>query len=135
MRPKETNHKELLDQAKLKTNRRRDGAFVEQELLDNLASLIEANSEEERIGIAKNIVEYYCMPGHTKPRGQIKFPGRTPYANEPDRLIRDDHGAIIELDKATLEFTRAEANRAREYARAVTERFSRKCAELGFSPN
>lgn len=53
-----------------------------------------------------------------------------PYPYEPERIIRDDEGKIIEQDKAGFRFKLAESMRARQNARAANEWAERTAAEV-----
>lgn len=66
---------------------------------------------------AARVVRHRQRHGATAPDGRLVFPGLDPYRYEPNRLISDGEGRIVEQFRARLEFKRAEAWCAREAAR------------------
>jgi hypothetical protein len=111
----------LLEQAKQVTPRREDQAFNEAELLKILANLLDSNRGAERRRQAENIIDHHCRHGSTCAHGTLRFPGLEPFPYEPDRLVRDGEGHIVELSEATLPFVIADAKRAETEAEEAAE--------------
>ncbi len=97
--------------------RMRDGGVDEQTLIETLAKAITIDVAEEKMRRAKELINRQTKPNSTEAFGQIELPGIVvPYDYEPDRLIRDDLGKIIEQHRATPPYKRAEAQRASKHA-------------------
>lgn len=94
-----------------------DGSIDEKTLIDEIAKLLDFDADAERRNKASRVVRRHKMPGFGERDGQLTLPGVEPYAYEPDRLIADYDGRIVEQARAGVEFKRAEAWRAREAAR------------------
>lgn len=100
-----------------KVKRLRDGGVDEQTLIETLAKEIIIDVAEEKIRRAKDLIDRQTKPNSTEPLGQLELPGISqPYPYEPERLIRDDLGKIIEQRRATPPYKRAEAQRASKHA-------------------
>jgi hypothetical protein len=92
---KRETYRDLLAKAKLKTERREDGEFDEEDLKANLAKLRPPiNLDEENLKWAKDVIDHETKPRTTKPTGQLRLPGLELYDYEPDRLIRNDNGRV-----------------------------------------
>ena len=108
--------RDALKEALERVKRMRDGGAVEEELVTTLKAYIHINVEEEKERRAKDMIDRRTKPKSTKPDGQLMLPGiDLPYDYEPERLIRDDGGKIIEQRKATPPYKRAEARRANKH--------------------
>jgi len=102
------------DQAILNVKRAPDGSYREIDLLEELAKLLPIDLAREKLKKAKKLIDNLAKPGSTEPDGQLSLPGLNPYDYEPDRLVRDNSGNIVENSKATPPFKTAEAQRARD---------------------
>lgn len=97
-----------------------DGNVVEKSLVEIVAHAIDFDPDKERLGLAQRIVSSRKKPGQTAPAGKVCLPGLEAYAWEPDRLISDGAGNLIENWRANVDHKRAEAARSRmAYERAV----------------
>lgn len=68
-------------------------------------------------------------PGVTEPDGQLHLPTIDPYDYEPDRLVLSDDDGVVENHRAKPAAKSAEARRAMENLRRITEHASRRQAE------
>jgi hypothetical protein len=93
-----------------------DGSVDEKSLIDGIAELIDFDEATERRNKAVATVKRQRKPGTTAPEGQLVLPGIEPYAYEPERLVADNAGHVIEQKKAPVTFKQAEAERARANA-------------------
>jgi hypothetical protein len=126
---KKSSYKDLLENAKKQTARDSDGKLDEEDLKANLKKLIVIDPDEEKDRIARTIIDSETKPGSTPPTGQLHLPTMELYDYEPDRLIRDDNGKIIEQDKAPVDSKDAEARRARKHAHESMQWADRKTEE------
>lgn len=92
-----------------------DGSVDEKTLLDEIAKLLDFDPDAERRNKAARVVRRHKMPGFGYRHGQLTLFGLT-YGYEPERLIADADGRIVEQARARVEFKQAEALRAREAA-------------------
>lgn len=99
------------------TERDTEGGIDEKTLIDDIAELVDFDEAEERHKKATRIVRAQRKPGSTDPDGQISLPGFEDYAYEPERLIADDDGHVIEQAKAPVKYKQAQAERTRDTAR------------------
>jgi hypothetical protein len=79
---------------------------------------------------AKSIIDEACTPRFTERQGRLRLAGMASYPYEPDLLIRDGKGGIIEQDLAQLPFKQAEAKPAAESDDAEYAARAAKEAEL-----
>jgi hypothetical protein len=126
---KRETYKDLLAKAKTLIKRQRDGRFKEPDLIAALKTLITIDVEEELDRRAKAIIDTETKPGSTKPTGQLRLPTLEFYDYEPDRLIRNDNGDMIEQDRAPVDFKFAESARAAKHVREAIEWDERKRKE------
>lgn len=105
----------LIQKALEDVARLRDGGAKEEDLIAILAAAIHINVPEEKQRRAKEMIDRRTKPKSTEPSGQLCFVGMDPYPYEPDRLIRDDEGRIIEQKRAAPPYKRAEAKRANKH--------------------
>jgi hypothetical protein len=126
---KKHNRRDLLAKAKKQTKRQADDAMYENELLIEVEKLIEVDVAAIRRQMAKDVIDSETKPGGTDPTGQLCFPGMERYPYEPDRLIRDDQGRLIEQDKSTSGYKFAESGRAAKHAREAGDWAERKRQE------
>ncbi|HZM83743.1 MAG TPA: hypothetical protein VFC19_49120 [Candidatus Limnocylindrales bacterium] len=112
-------------------NRNPDGSVVEESLVTLLAQAIDFDEAKERRGHAQRIVARRKRPGQTAPEGAIVFPGLELYAYEPDRLLADEHGNLIENRRARIKFKAAEAKRSQQDAQKAAARAARDQLEVG----
>jgi len=68
-------------------------------------------------------------PGVTEPDGQLHLEGIDPYDYEPDRLVLSDDNGLVENHRAKPAAKSAEARRAMDNLRRITEHASRRQAE------
>jgi len=111
--------------AQVKRNKN-DGTFKEQDLRDVLRTFVVINVEKETDRRVQEIIDSETKPGSTKPTGQLRLPTLELYDYEPDRLIRNDDGDMIEQDRAPVDFKFAEARRARKHVSEALEWADRK---------
>lgn len=100
-----------------------DGTIVEQALIEIVANAADFDVNEARLGQARRIVARRKRPGQTAPIGVVTFPGLEEYAYEPERLIADDDGNVVENRLAKPEHKQAEARRADEAAQRAHDRW------------
>lgn len=109
--------------------RNEDGSVDEKALIDAVAKLIEFDEAQERINKATRAVKRRRKPGSSAPEGQIAIPGMDAYGYEPERLVADNEGHVVEQRVSRPHFKRAEAERAREAARRHQVWANRKTEE------
>lgn len=120
---------EAIDLA-LKTVPRNEDGMVDWKLvLDEVARLIDFDATQERRNKASRGLKRRCKPGSTLPVGQLCLPGLAPYAYEPDRLVADNEGHIVEQKASRPTAKAAEAERTRVAARRATAWADRKTQE------
>lgn len=112
-------------------NARRDAAgnVDEKDLVEIVARAVDFDEDKERLGLAQRIVSRRKRPGQTEAAGKVCLPGLEEYAYEPDRLIADGHGNVIENSRATVAHKRAEAVRSSLAAERAEERHQQDQAE------
>lgn len=113
-------------------DRNPDGSVVEDSLVALLADAIDFDEAKERRGHAQRMVARRKRPGQTAPEGVVVFPGMEHYAYEPQRLLADDAGNLIENQSARIKFKAAEAKRAQDDAQKATSRAVREQNEAGY---
>lgn len=92
--------------------RNEDGQAVEQSLVDIVERVIDFDPAEERRRKAQRVVSARKKPGQTAPAGKVMLPGLGSFEYEPDRLVADDDGNVIENSQALARHKRAEARRS-----------------------
>lgn len=107
---------EAVDAALRNAARNEDGSVDEKALIDDVAALLDFDEDQERRNKATRAIKRRRSPGHSTPDGQIAIPGMEPYAYEPNRLVADNEGHVVEQAKCRPHFKRAEAERARDKA-------------------
>lgn len=112
-------------------DRNPDGSVVEKSLVDLLADSIDFDEAKERRGHAQRMVARRKRPGQTAAEGAVVFPGLEPYAYEPDRLLADHEGNLIENRDARMKFKAAEAGRSQEAVQKAVDRATRDQQEAG----
>lgn len=108
--------------------RNADGSVVEESLVEMVARAIDFDPDKERLGLAQRVVSRRKRPGQTEPAGKVCIPGLEAYEFEPDRLVADEDGNVVENARALIAHKRAEARRAELAAERATDRL---CRELG----
>lgn len=108
-----------------------DGSVVESSLVELLAASIDFDEGKERLGHAQRIVARRKRPGQTAPDGAIVFPGMEHYPYEPDRLLADDDGNLVENALARMKYKAAEAKRSQEAVQRAVDRAKRDQQEAG----
>lgn len=121
----------LVTEAKAHVARDKEQGMQEVALEQALARLIEVDPDKEKLRKAKEIIANQKKHGGIDPvtAAQLSLPLGDSYAYEPDRLISDDTGRIIENCKATIRFKQADARRAREKVAEQQVWASRKTEE------
>lgn len=99
-----------------------DGTIIESSLVDIVAHAIDFDPDKERLGLAQRIVSRRKKPGQTAPAGKVTLPGLGLREYEPDRLVADDDGNLIENSRATVQHKKAEARRSSANADRANER-------------
>lgn len=120
---------EILAQAKEALSDQRDNetnALSENRLIDEVEKRISFNPVAERRKKAERLVREAERPGKTESDGSLWFPGFEPVNYEPEQLIPDEAGAVVERDLATSHFVSASLERAGENLRRVQKAFHRK---------
>jgi hypothetical protein len=108
-----------------------DGSVVEGDLTVLVAAIVDFDVEKEKLGFAQRIIARRKRPGQTAPEGAVVFPGMELYAYEPDRLLADDRGNVIENRSAVVRFKVAESRRAQGDAEKALGRATREQNEMG----
>lgn len=111
----------LLEKAKLLTSRQKDGGFIRDDLLVALKSLIIIDVEAAKDREARAIFDQETRKGTTDVTGNLWLDGMNPYGYEPDRLVQDDDGHVIEQDKALISYKFAEDRRSAKHVKEVVE--------------
>lgn len=93
-----------------------DGGLDEKALIEEVAGLVDFDEAEERHKKAARIVRGRRKPGTTEAVGQLSITGFDAFAYEPERLIADNDGHVIEQGKAPVRYKQAQAERTRETA-------------------
>ncbi|GGN40330.1 hypothetical protein FHR83_007062 [Actinoplanes campanulatus] len=99
-----------------------DGQAVEKSLVDIVERVIDFDPAEERRKKAQRVVSARKRPGQTAPAGKVALPGLGLFEYEPDRLVADDQGNVIENSRALARHKRAEARRSATNADRAQER-------------
>jgi hypothetical protein len=102
--------------------RNADGTIVEESLVDIVAHAIDFDPDEQRRHLAQRVVSRRKKPGMTAPAGKVALPGLGVREYEPERLVADDAGNLIENSRATVKHKKAEARRSAANADRATER-------------
>jgi hypothetical protein len=124
-------HFDPVDAAKAKCPRRDDGSIDESVLIKILAPMKVVDVEAEQLRWAKDQISKRTKINATPPNGQLWLPGiNDGYPYEPERLIRDDDGNIIEQSKAPVNFKVADAKRAQKHAEETAYHASVKFREM-----
>ena len=122
---------EAIELALRQVPRNEDGSLDEKAVIEAAARLIEIDADQERRKRAARALQVRCGPGKTEAIGALQLFDDTRYAYEPDRLIKDDDGHVIEQDAASTHFKWAEARRAQRNLDRCAARSRRKNAEVG----
>lgn len=110
-----------------------NGGIDEKKLIDILVEFLDFDVDEKRKK-AERIIHGRRKPGSTQPHGQLTIPGFDAYAYEPNRLIADNDGHVIEQFKAPVTYKQAQATRTRVTARRWADSADRAQEEAtGFS--
>jgi hypothetical protein len=123
-------YKDLLFKAREIVKRNDAGIFKEPDLIAAVRSFLTIDVEAELDRRAKAIVDSETKPGSTEPTGQLRLPTLEFYDYEPDRLIRNDNGDMIEQDPAPVDFKFAESARAAKHVREAVQWDERKRKEV-----
>jgi len=110
-------------------DRNPDGTIIEKSLVDIVAHAIDFDAEQQRLGLAQRIVSRRKKPGMTAPAGKVTLPGLGLREYEPERLVADDDGNLIENSRATVKYKKAEARRSASNADRANERAEQDRAE------
>lgn len=105
------------------------GNVDEKSLVEIVARAVDFDEDKERLGVAQRIVSARKKPGMTVPSGKVCLPGLEAYAYEPDRLIADGSGNVIENWRATEKHKKAEAARSRMALERAGDRAAQDEAE------
>lgn len=109
--------KDILSAALQQCERREDESIDEAVLLETVKDMIVIDVDAERERRAKEIINSKTKPNSTREDGQLCLPGlNLTYGYEPERLIRDEDGNIIEQAKAPVNFKVADSKRAQKHA-------------------
>ena len=109
--------------------RNSDGTVVESSLVEIVAHAIDFDADKERRGLAQRIVSARKRPGLTAAAGKVALPGLGLREYEPERLVADDAGNVIENSRATVQHKKAEARRSATNADRAVERAEQDRAE------
>lgn len=105
------------------------GNVDEKSLVEIVSRAVDFDEEKERLGVAQRIVSARKKPGMTAPAGKVCLPGLESYAYEPDRLIADGEGNVIENWRATEKHKKAEAFRSQLAMERAQDRAAQDEAE------
>lgn len=120
----------ILDQAKEETKRNDDGSFVEDSLIANIKKRLFFDAEREHTNKAKRLLARAKRPGHTPKTGQLILPGfNDSWGFEPDRMVSDETGNVIENDRVLPRFKAAATTRSSDNLDLVFEQHRRLEAE------
>lgn len=106
-----------------------DGTIVEKSLVEIVAHAIDFDADLQRLHLAQRIVSRRKKPGMTAPAGKVTLPGLGLREYEPERLVADDDGNVIENSRATPRHKEAEARRSAVNADKAVERAEQDRAE------
>jgi hypothetical protein len=121
---------EAVRQALAEIERNDDDRDIDlKKLIDEVAELLDFDEATERRNKAKRAIDRRRKPGATEPDGVLCLPGMEPYGYEPQRLVADNEGHIIEQEHARPHHKQAEAERARNSARRQQSWADRKTGE------
>lgn len=122
------NNNDALEHA-LEHAPRDDDGNVDADVLAKLVAdaLDEPDAEQIKLDSAKRLIRRRQAPGATVADGQLMMFDVYPY--EPQRLVADDHGHVIEQDLAKPAAKQAEARRAQRNAENVQRHARRKVEE------
>lgn len=109
--------------------RNAEGGVSEEALVDIVERMVDFDADKERRGYAQRIVSRRKRPGQTDPAGKVCIPGLEAYEFEPDRLVADDDGNVVENARALATHKQAEARRAGVAAERAAERKHREQRE------
>lgn len=109
--------------------RNADGSIPEGALVEMVARAIDFDPEKERLGLAQRVVSRRKRPGQTEPSGSVCIPGLEKYEFEPDRLVADHDGNVVENARALESHKKAEAFRAAMAAERANDRARREQRE------
>lgn len=109
--------------------RNSDGTIIESSLVEIVAHAIDFDADVQRLGLAQRIVSRRKKPGMTAPAGKVALPGLGLREYEPERLVADDDGNLIENERATQKHKAAEARRSTANADRAKERAEQDRAE------
>jgi len=109
-----------------------DGSIVESSLVELIAATVDFDVTAAKRGLAQRIVARRRRPGSTAAAGSVVFPGMEHYAYEPDRLVADNDGNLIQNSRARLKHKAAEAERAQSNAEKAMDRLSREQREANY---
>jgi len=109
--------------------RNHDGSIPEEVLVEIVARAIDFDPDKERHGLAQRVVSRRKRPGQTEAAGKVCIPGLEAYEFEPDRLVADEDGNVVENARALVAHKKAEARRAELAAERATERLRREQGE------
>ena len=122
-------YRALVEAAKSDIKRAKDESFNEEELVGALAERVSFDADHERKQKAQRIIDRLKRAGSTRTDGQLMLPGfNESFAYEPERLISDDLGNIIENSRAAPRFYAAEVGRAQANVEKAVVQLRRKTA-------
>jgi len=123
-------YRRLIEAAKGDLQRKPDGSLNEEKLVEALAKRVPFDVETERRRKAKTIIDRAKRPGSTRKDGQLMLPGfNKPYGYEPDRLVSDETGDIIENSRVLPRFKSAQVSRAEVNVEDAVEQLRRISTE------
>lgn len=109
--------------------RNTDGSVPEEALVEIVARAIDFDADKERLGLAQRVVSRRKRPGQTEPAGKVCIPGLESYQFEPDRLVADENGNVVENARALVAHKKAEARRAELAAERASDRLRQERGE------
>src|SRR6266498_5975755 len=118
-------YQEALEEA----DRNPDGSVDEKSLIDILARKLDIDEDSIRYKEAKRLINKKSRPGQTQCEGQLSLLGETPYAYEPERLVRFGDGKVVENRRSRPVAKQAEAERAQKNVQRVMNWAQRKQKE------
>lgn len=124
------NYRTIYEKAKTAAKQNADGSVAESEMVLRLMDLINIDVASEKERKAKQIIDALCKSKSDHAEGQLCFPGFGSWDWEPLRLVRSEHGNLIENAKATLPFKIADTQRSERHAADAQASSRRKRHEV-----
>jgi hypothetical protein len=106
-----------------------DNTFSENDLDAEIDRIMDFEIPAERRNKVKRIRRDAERPGKTQAVGQLLLPGFAPTPYEPDQLLPDGNGRVVEKDLATAHYIDVQLQKAENNFSKQTNAIRRKRAE------